>query len=294
MIDPRTLFTTNKELKDSLQLLDEFKNGKIDVDINEKDLWEAQRLKQAIIHPDTGEKILMPFRMSGFVPFNTPVLAGLLMSNPTLHQVLFFQCLNQTHCALINYANRNATKPTKISNFLQGYTGAVTAAASLSLGLNLLVRKANKLKPFVKSLLQRFAPIPALITASTLNVVLMRKHELDEGIDVLDNKGQVIGTSKLAAKNALEEMAISRAVLSASSMILPAILMTSTERIGTLKRMPRLTKLINLLICAGTFFISLPVTNAIFPQISKINTKDLEPHIQQKTMEKVIYYNRGL
>ncbi|XP_016123936.1 sideroflexin-5-like [Sinocyclocheilus grahami] len=28
-------------------------------------LWEAQKIKQAIIHPDTGEKIPMPFRMSG-------------------------------------------------------------------------------------------------------------------------------------------------------------------------------------------------------------------------------------
>jgi len=26
---------------------------------------------QAILHPDTGEKVFMPFRMSGFVPFGT-------------------------------------------------------------------------------------------------------------------------------------------------------------------------------------------------------------------------------
>ena len=28
-------------------------------------------IPQAIIHPDTGEKVFMPFRMSGFVPFGT-------------------------------------------------------------------------------------------------------------------------------------------------------------------------------------------------------------------------------
>ncbi len=32
-------------------------------------LWEAQKVKQAIFHPDTGEKIFPAFRMSGFVPF---------------------------------------------------------------------------------------------------------------------------------------------------------------------------------------------------------------------------------
>jgi len=26
---------------------------------------------QAIIHPDTGKKVLIPFRMSGYVPFGT-------------------------------------------------------------------------------------------------------------------------------------------------------------------------------------------------------------------------------
>lgn len=36
--------------------------------------------------------------------------------------------------------------------------------------------------------------------ASTLNTILMRNHELREGIEVVDEKGEVIGTSKIAAK----------------------------------------------------------------------------------------------
>ncbi len=47
-------------------------------------------------------------------------------------------------------------------------------------------------------------PVPAVVTASTLNVLLMRLHELDEGIDVIDQSGNVLGTSKIAAKNALK------------------------------------------------------------------------------------------
>jgi hypothetical protein len=38
-------------------------------------------------------------------------------------------------------------------------------------------------------------------TASALNVFLIRKHELKEGIEVLDGEGKVIGTSQVAAKN---------------------------------------------------------------------------------------------
>ena len=67
--------------------------------------------------------------------------------------------------------------------------------------------------PAVKNLVQRFVPLPAVMTASTLNVVLMRMHEVDEGIDVVDKQGNVVGTSKLAAKKALKEMAVTRAAL---------------------------------------------------------------------------------
>jgi hypothetical protein len=77
---------------------------------------------------------------------------------------------------------------------------------------------------------QRFVPLPAVATASTLNVVLMRRHECNEGIDVLDKEGNVVGTSKLAAKKALTEMAISRAILPIPLLTIPPIVMTYLEK----------------------------------------------------------------
>ena len=49
-------------------------------------------------------------------------------------------------------------------------------------------------------MVQRFIPYPAVACASTLNTVLMRNHELREGIEVVDEHGNVVGTSKIAAK----------------------------------------------------------------------------------------------
>jgi len=68
-------------------------------------------LFQAIIHPDTNEKIFMPCRMSGkgcglqclflgnimvvsiagFVPFGSITVIGLLLPNQTLAQMVFWQ-----------------------------------------------------------------------------------------------------------------------------------------------------------------------------------------------------------
>ncbi|KAG7248705.1 hypothetical protein CRUP_007611, partial [Coryphaenoides rupestris] len=55
IIDPRTLFVTEERLRDSVELLESFKQGRTPPGVTSA---------QAIIHPDTGEKIPMPFRMS--------------------------------------------------------------------------------------------------------------------------------------------------------------------------------------------------------------------------------------
>uniref|UniRef100_A0A1I8HZJ3 SET domain-containing protein n=1 Tax=Macrostomum lignano TaxID=282301 RepID=A0A1I8HZJ3_9PLAT len=64
-----------------------------------RDLWEAQKVKDAILHPDTGKKIYRPFRMSGFVPYGTPIVVGLLLPHSRLWHTVFWQWLNQSHNA---------------------------------------------------------------------------------------------------------------------------------------------------------------------------------------------------
>nr|KAF6308432.1 sideroflexin 5 [Myotis myotis] len=189
IIDPRTLFVTERRLREAVQLLEDYKHGTLrpgvtneqveiwyarspnkdcsyhlnNEAIDESDnLWSAQKIKQAILHPDTNEKIFMPFRMSGYIPFGTPIVVGLLLPNQTLASTVFWQWLNQSHNACVNYANRNATKPSPASKFIQGYLGAVISAVSIAVGLNVLVQKANKFTPATRLLVQRFVPFPAV------------------------------------------------------------------------------------------------------------------------------------
>ncbi|TNN73028.1 Sideroflexin-5 [Liparis tanakae] len=294
IIDPRTLFVSEKRLEECVKLLEDYKHGDLPPGVSDLQLWEAQKIKQAIIHPDTGEKIFMPFRMSGYVPFGTPIVIGLLLPNQTLVSTIIWQWLNQSHNACVNFANRNATKPTPTSKFLQGYAGAVGSAVSIAVGLNVLIQKANKLSPATRMIIQRLVPFPAVASANICNVGLMRHNELSEGIDVLDNKGNVVGSSKIAARHAITETAFTRVVLPMPIFVLPPIIMSYLERLRFLQSNRRLLLPVHGLVCLVTFGLSLPVAISLFPQMSQIEVSCLEPEIAMATDCKVLTYNKGL
>ncbi|XP_027865380.1 sideroflexin-5b isoform X1 [Xiphophorus couchianus] len=294
IIDPSTLFVSEKKLKECIKLLDDYKHNTLPPGVSAAQLWEAQKIKQAIIHPDTGEKIFMPFRMSGYVPFGTPIVIGLLLPNQTVMSTIIWQWLNQSHNACVNYANRNATKPTPTSKFLEGYVGAVTSAVSIAVVLNVLIQKANNLSPGTRMIIQRFVPFPAVASANICNVALMRHNELSEGVDVLDNNGSVVGSSKIAARHAIMETAFTRVVLPMPIFVLPPIIMAYLERLRFLQRNRRLLLPIHSVVCLVTFGLSLPVAISLFPQMSQIEVSRLEPEIAMATDCKVLTYNKGL
>ena len=92
-------------------------------------------------------------------------------------------------------------------------------SSSMQVGLSSLLKSAKNFSPATKLMVQRFVPFPAvgtnalegkhafigdcyipLAAASTINAVLMRNHELTEGIEVVDSQGEVVGTSLIAAR----------------------------------------------------------------------------------------------
>ncbi|XP_077157478.1 sideroflexin-5 isoform X5 [Paroedura picta] len=194
IIDPRTLFVTERRLKEAVQLLEDFKHGTLPPGVTNQEV------------------------------------VGLLLPNQTLASTVFWQWLNQSHNACVNYANRNATKPSPTSKFFQGYLGAVISAVSIAVGLNVLIQRANQFTPATRLLIQRFVPFPAVASANICNVVLMRHSELEEGISVLDSNGNVVGSSRIAAKHALLETALTRVVLPMPILVLPPVVVSLLEK----------------------------------------------------------------
>ena len=67
-----------------------------------RNLWEAKRIVDSALHPDTGEVIPRPFRMSGYVPYNGPICVSMVASTSTM-PLLFWSWVNQSQNALVNY-----------------------------------------------------------------------------------------------------------------------------------------------------------------------------------------------
>ncbi|KAF5919279.1 hypothetical protein HPG69_016621 [Diceros bicornis minor] len=106
-------------------------------------------------------------------------------------------------------------------------------------------------------------------SANICNVVLMRYGELEEGIDVLDGDGNLVGSSKIAARHALLETALTRVVLPMPILVLPPIVMSVLEKTALLQARPRLLLPVQSLVCLAAFGLALPLAISLFPQMSE-------------------------
>ena len=103
-------------------------------------LWEALRISSSSLHPDTGDTIPQPFRMSGYVPYNGPICVAMVASTST-PTLLFWSFVNQSQNALVNYFNRNASSEMDNSTLLKSYSAAVASALTVAFGLATLIQK---------------------------------------------------------------------------------------------------------------------------------------------------------
>ncbi|KAJ3152936.1 hypothetical protein HDU86_005391 [Geranomyces michiganensis] len=295
--NPLNLLATNAQLDAAKQLVADYRAGKSTADIEE--VWKAKGLVDSTFHPDTGEKILLPFRMASFVPTNVAIVAGMLMPNPTTATILFFQWVNQSVNVAFNYFNANKTTVMDMRETATAYASAVAASCGIAVGMNSAVKRATNLKPLTQLILSRSVPFVAVVAAGTLNVILMRQKELIDGIDVLDADGNTIGKSTVAGRHAIAQVAISRVATSFPIMVFPSLVMARLDRSAWMKANARWRTPINLFTITGSLLAALPCAVALFPQRASLPIGKVEQKFallktrDGRPLEKV-YFNRGL
>jgi len=306
----RTLLVNREGLEYAKALVAGYKQGRFG-EMNEE-LWRAKKVVDSTLHPETGEPVFLPFRMSCFVLSNLVVTAGMLTPGLGTTGTLLWQITNQSLNVAINNANANKSAPLSVSKITQSYFLAVGASCSVALGLNTLVPRLNRVAPATKTVLTRLVPFAAVASAGALNVFLMRGEEIRQGIDVYpvlssadkeklaaegksESSVPSLGKSKKAATLAVSETALSRVLNSSPIMVIPPLILVRLQKMEWLKINPRLTLPINLGLILGTSLFALPLALAAFPQRQTVDTGSLEEEFWGRGGEEgKVVFNRGI
>lgn len=259
--------------------------------------------------PDTGQPVLLPFRMSAFVFSNLVVTAGMLTPNLSTTGTLGWQIANQSLNVAINSANANKSTPISYSTMAQSYVLAVGASCGVALGLNSIVPRLKSLSPTARTTLGRLVPFAAVATAGALNVFLMRGEEIRKGIDVYPSESAStrqareekniplapLGKSQKAATIAVGETAVSRVLNATPIMVLPPLILVKLQQTNWLKQRPRMVLPVNLGLIFTTSVFALPLALAAFPQRQAVDAKRLEKSFWDMGGENgLVEFNRGI
>lgn len=262
----------------------------------DEEVWEAKHLYDSAFHPETGEKVFLPGRMSFQVPGNMVITGCMMQFYRSIPAVVFWQWVNQSFNAVVNYSNRNASAGVTTEQLGQAYVAATVASVATAVGFNRFIASRPHLS---QGMIGRFVPLLAVAAANCVNIPLMRQRELVEGIDIKSEDGVVLGKSKEAAKTAVAQVVPSRILMATPGMFFPPFIMKNLEQTAMLRATPALGAPIMVAMTGLCLSFSTPLCCALFPQEASIKLADVEPELQEKAKKmnpvpQEFFYNKGL
>ncbi|XP_026285529.1 sideroflexin-1 isoform X1 [Frankliniella occidentalis] len=290
--NPLNVLASESELDQAKDIYTRYRKGEDISGLTEDELWRAKNLYDSAFHPDTGEKMLLIGRMSAQVPMNMTITGCMMTFYKSTPAVFFWQWVNQSFNAVVNYTNRSGDTPITLQESGVSYALATSGAVLTALGLNSLAKKAPPL-------VGRLVPFAAVAAANCINIPLMRRRELNDGVPVTDENGNKLGNSTEAAKSGILAVLVSRVGMASPGMVLTPVLMNILDKRGFIRRFPWANAPIQTLFCGLCLTFATPMCCALFSQRASIAVDQLEPELQDeinkmKTPPKVVYYNKGL
>lgn len=295
--DVSTLITSEAECEAKVALLRDHAAGCSTA--TDAELWRAKKVKDAMVHPATGEIIPAPLRFTAFAPVNLVLCAGLLQAStaPTLAASAFWQWSNQTYNMAVNHANRagGAVSQEKLA---LAYVSATSAALAVALGLQRASRSLGG-----SALVRLTVPMLGVCTGGVVNLLATRSDELSNGIPVYTADGEhLLGRSHAAAQTALAKCSASRVAWSVALLTIAPIVAGAACRALPARLAARraATVFVELGATFGVIWLSVPVCLAIWPQQARAAAADLEPefaaarHPATGDLVSEVVYNKGL
>ncbi|KAK7869704.1 hypothetical protein R5R35_011774 [Gryllus longicercus] len=296
--DPRTCVVSDATLDEAKILVEQYKNCSEPPGTTREQIIYAKKLYESAFHPDSGERQNVFGRMSFQVPGGMAITGAMLQWYRTSTAVIFWQWVNQSFNALVNYTNRNANSPVTTTQLGVAYVSATASAMLTALGCRTFWEKR------ASTLLNRYVPFAAVAAANCVNIPLMRQNELLHGIDVCDENDNTIGKSRVAAAKGISQVVISRIVMCAPGMTILPVVMERLEKYRWMQQIKPLHAPFQVMMVGCFLIFMVPVACALFPQRCKISVKTiawLEPEeyeiLKKNTQGKVpdfVYFNKGL
>ncbi|KAM6347187.1 sideroflexin-2 isoform 1-T2 [Alca torda] len=209
--DPRTVLVPEEELDRAKTLVEGCRAGLVPPGSSQEQLLYAKKLYDSAFHPDSGEKMNLIGRMSFQVPGGMALTGCMLQFYRTVPAVVFWQWMNQSFNAIVNYTNRNAASPISLRQISVAYVTATGTALATAVGLNLYTKRAPPL-------LARWVPFAAVAAANCVNIPMMRQQEIINGVTVTDGDNNELGCSRRAAVKGIAQVVVSRITMAAPGM----------------------------------------------------------------------------
>lgn len=293
--NPLNILATNSQLEESKKIVENYRSSKtLPSNLSEDDLWNAKYLMDSAYHPDTKEKMFFLGRMSCQVPGNLFITAGMLAAYKSAPATVFFQILNQSFNAVVNYTNRSGDTPVATSTLATSFAIASSSATAAAL---LLGKIAKGMPP----MFARCVPFAAVATANCINIPFMRSSEIINGIQLVNEKDEKVGQSPKIAKSAISQVVISRVFMATPGMVLVPFAMSKLEaKYPKIKTNLAMTLAWQLLLVGTCLVFATPLCCAIFPQRKSVQVVKLENDLREKLVKDgfketdLVYYNKGL
>ncbi|NXH69386.1 SFXN4 protein, partial [Hydrobates tethys] len=256
---------------------------------------QAFLLSLSSVHPDTDKIIPVLFRPPAFLPISLPlVIASSLQLRAK--QIFFCQFVFHTYTTGFTLLNGNGTAKAEEYSVQQKQVifglGAISYAACIGALPFVFMNRYTK-SSLTQLVVKKILPAPLLGLMSAFTVMVVRSPEFENGIEVMDRNGKVVGLSQKAGEKAVKETALSRAALFGTTFFLPAVLTYFVER-AKFAKTPRALASVRMLLITSVLAGMLPVSLSMFPQCGEIKRADLELEIVSSTEETELFYNRGI
>uniref|UniRef100_A0ACB8F9H0 Uncharacterized protein n=1 Tax=Sphaerodactylus townsendi TaxID=933632 RepID=A0ACB8F9H0_9SAUR len=229
------------------------------------------------------------------LPLNQPAFS-IILSHKGAKQAFCCQALFHACTGGFNLANGSLTEDTKefpVKQMLLS-TGAVLYCAFVGALPHYIMTRYKVQNPSMQLFLKKILPGPLTAILCAFNVLVIRGRESENGIEIMDSKGSIVGVSQNAGEKAVRETALSRALLFGTAVCIPDVVLDYVKRTNVLRRNLFVLGPLRAVMMISILGLMIPVSFSWIPQLGTIQRSLIEPQIISSTEETEFFYSRGI